>query len=140
MGSKWNKEHREQKLAYDRQFTKQYNQEHQEQRAAYQATYHKQWYQENAAKAKARARKREQEIREFIRQQKAGLSCSRCGIADIRVLDFHHTNKDEKEISLARVSYQGWSKERILQEKAKCGVLCANCHRILHWEDKTLGK
>jgi len=77
-----------------------------------------------------------QELREFLQQQKIGLACKRCGNSDFRVLDFHHLDKDGKEGSLGKAVSENWSKKRILQEIAKCEVLCANCHRILHWEER----
>ena len=101
--------------------------------------YFKQYYRDNPAYFKERARRREQEIQEFIQQQRVGLSCIRCGNTDIRVLDFHHVDKNSKEISIARIVYRGWSNERILQEIAKCEALCANCHRILHCEERQRG-
>jgi hypothetical protein len=99
------------------------------------AAYNKQYYRENAAYFKDNARRRAHEIRDFIRQQKEGLSCKRCGNTDIRVLDFHHLDKDGKDGGLSYAKSKGWSKERILREIAKCEVLCANCHRIVHWEE-----
>ena len=98
--------------------------------------YFKQYYRDNPTYFKERARRREQEIQEFIQQQKVNLSCKHCGNTDIRVLDFHHVDKSSKEITIAKITYRGWSNERILQEIAKCDVLCANCHRILHWEER----
>jgi hypothetical protein len=97
--------------------------------------YFRQYYQDNSNYFKEHTRRREQEIKEFIRQQKAGLSCKHCGNTDIRVLDFHHLDKHTKEVGLSGIARKGWSNERILREIAKCEVLCANCHRILHWEE-----
>ncbi len=101
--------------------------------------YMKQYYQNNSAHIKDYIRRREQEIQEFILQQKVGLFCKQCGNDDIRVLDFHHLNKSGKEVSIGRAAKLGWNKERILQEISKCEVLCSNCHRILHWEERQSG-
>jgi hypothetical protein len=102
--------------------------------------YYKYYYQNNPDYFKERARRREQEIKEFVQQQKVGLSCKQCGNEDIRVLDFHHRDNETKEVSISLIARKGWRNERILQEIAKCDVLCANCHRILHWEDGTIGR
>src|SRR6266704_92645 len=102
--------------------------------------YYKQYYLNNPAYFREHGRKQQQEIKKYIQQQKVGLSCKRCGNDVIRVLDFHHTDKSSKEASIASMAKRGWSQERILQEIVKCEVLCANCHRILHWEDGSLGR
>ncbi len=60
--------------------------------------------------------------------------CRRCGNADRRVLDFHHLRDKVKEVSV--LAHTGCSKKRLLEEIEKCEVLCANCHRILHWEEE----
>jgi len=54
---------------------------------------------------------------------------------DYRVIDFHH-NDEDKEIAIADTMKRGWSKDRIAKEIKKCDPVCANCHRIIHWEIK----
>jgi hypothetical protein len=100
------------------------------------AVYNRQYYQDNSMSMIENARKRQGQTRDFVEQLKVGLSCKRCGTNDWRVLDFHHRDKLTKEFSIAKATRSGYSRERILQEIAKCDVLCANCHRILHWEEK----
>lgn len=53
----------------------------------------------------------------------------KCGVYDVRVLQFHHLNGKE-----FNVSSELWnaSTERIKREIAKCDVVCANCHRKEH--------
>lgn len=67
---------------------------------------------------------------------KRGLRCAHCGNNDHRVLQFHHRNPDEKESSLADRVSTNKSKARILSEVAKCDCLCANCHLIVHYEER----
>jgi hypothetical protein len=74
--------------------------------------------------------------REFFKQLKMGKSCSRCGYSDWRCLDFHHKDGTEKDDNIAKMILRNLGKERILKEIEKCEVLCANCHRILHWEER----
>ena len=60
----------------------------------------------------------------------AGKSCEQCGIDDIRVLDFDHTDPADKKFSIARAINDCYAWEEILQEIKKCRILCSNCHRI----------
>ena len=57
--------------------------------------------------------------------------CVKCGIKDHRVLEFHH--KSDKKFSIAYARYNHFGIERVRNEIKKCVVICANCHRILHY-------
>ena len=104
-----------------------------------QSEYNKQYYRDHAERFQAYVKKRWHERTEIIQQLKTGMSCTRCGNDDIRVLDFHHLDRTTKEASVSDMIRRGWGKDRIIQEIAKCEVLCANCHRILHWEERNEG-
>ena len=93
-------------------------------------------YELNAEYINTRNTERRQRLRELIQQQKIGRVCEGCGISDFRVLDFHHVDKNGKEGSIGKAVSKNWNEERILKEIAKCQVLCSNCHRILHWEER----
>jgi predicted nucleic-acid-binding Zn-ribbon protein len=77
---------------------------------------------------------RRKKIREFITNIKKTKSCVRCGNDDFRVLDFHHIR--EKSIGISEIQRAGWAESKILKEIEKCEVLCSNCHRIHHYENK----
>lgn len=70
--------------------------------------------------------------RERFLELKSTLKCNRCGENDIACLDFHHTDKDDKDFSISAV-VKDYSWDRILEEIEKCEVLCANCHRKEHF-------
>jgi hypothetical protein len=96
-------------------------------------------YDANPAAKAQRAEVRRQLLRAFIRQQKEGKCCLRCGFSDSRALDIHHRDGTTKETTLAQALHRAWSIKRMAREIAKCDLLCANCHRILHaerWEDR----
>lgn len=44
-------------------------------------------------------------------------------------LDFDHLPGSGKAIDLGRISTTGWSDTRVMEEIAKCELVCANCHR-----------
>ena len=67
---------------------------------------------------------------EAIKQTK---KCLVCGNDDVRVLDFHHRD-DNKTANVSYLACNGFRRETILVEMEKCDVLCANCHRIHHYE------
>ena len=54
--------------------------------------------------------------------------CVDCGEADPTVLEFDHRNPSDKSYGIAnRLGRSPW--ETLLEEIAKCDVVCANCHR-----------
>lgn len=65
-----------------------------------------------------------------------GGCCSKCGYKKcVAALEFHHIDGNNKDFSL---SNKGWfsSFQRLLEESKKCILVCANCHREIHWEAK----
>ena len=74
----------------------------------------------------------------FIDAIKSQLKCSVCGEDCPAALDFHHANSN-KDRSVAAL--KGFSKQRIVDEMAKCTCVCATCHRKIHGgylDDKSL--
>jgi hypothetical protein len=64
----------------------------------------------------------QQKLMEYLREH----PCVDCGEPDVRVLEFDHLRDKVGDIS---VLVRNWVWERVLEEIAKCDVLCANCHR-----------
>ena len=61
-------------------------------------------------------------------------SCTRCGDKRHYVLDFHHLR--DKLFSIAQGVALGLSIKKLQLEIDKCELLCANCHRELHYFNK----
>ena len=72
----------------------------------------------------------------WLNEYKRKQGCSRCGITDPRVLDFHHKMGEDKLFTISSVRRDVGS-YRLKKEIEKCAVVCANCHRILHDEIRT---
>jgi hypothetical protein len=63
-----------------------------------------------------------------------GGSCESCGYSKcIASFDFHHRDSSKKEFSVSR--RRGFSDE-VKAELDKCDLLCANCHREIHFNLK----
>lgn len=98
--------------------------------------YHRQYYETNRDHIRANTDKNRRDRLEWLRQLKSTLSCSRCGEKHLACLDFHHRDPSQKEGLIGQMANRGLSEKRILAEIAKCDVLCCNCHRKQHWEEK----
>jgi len=77
---------------------------------------------------------RKNRIRSWLESYKRSHHCERCGASDYRVLEFHHRDSAEKDANVSDMLRQGLSIASIQKEIEKCRVLCANCHRIEHYE------
>lgn len=56
--------------------------------------------------------------------------CVDCGQSDVRVLEFDHRDRSQKENTVSQLMSRGIPFAKIVKEIAKCDVRCANCHRI----------
>jgi hypothetical protein len=64
-----------------------------------------------------------------------GGKCERCGYNKcIAAMDFHHINPDEKAYTIKNLMVRKW--ELIQTEIDKCILLCSNCHREQHWNER----
>jgi hypothetical protein len=65
-----------------------------------------------------------------------GGSCSRCNYSKcIEALEFHHTDPSQKDFSISHDGHtRSWDK--IKYELDKCILVCANCHREVHFEER----
>lgn len=98
--------------------------------------YRRKWYSLNAGHAKDKTRSRVKALKTWLTEKKSALKCARCPESHPATLDFHHLDPAQKDRSVAKAVIQGWSIERLEREIAKCLVLCANCHRKLHYEER----
>lgn len=73
-------------------------------------------------------------IRDYIQDVKKHSKCAICGESRWYVLDFHHIK--DKKFTIAQKIPEGCSLDTIKEEISKCIVLCANCHRALHYEER----
>ena len=80
-------------------------------------------------------RKRLARYRKWLQSIKVASGCKFCGEKHPSCLDFHHKDPKEKSNRLSQlVGITG--KEGMMIEIKKCDVVCTNCHRKLHWNEK----
>lgn len=100
-----------------------------------QKEYRKEHYEKNKQKYVQKANLYSQNFKEWFTEIKKNLSCKKCGESRHWVLDFHHTNPAEKDTDISTLLKYN-NKQRVLDEIDKCDVLCANCHRDLHYHQR----
>lgn len=87
---------------------------------------------------KAHYTQRRRELFRRVCVAEMGDKCARCGQSfPDYVYDFHHRDPSEKEGSPGDVISK-WSMRRMAEEVVKCDLLCANCHRITHNDERKL--
>jgi hypothetical protein len=64
-----------------------------------------------------------------------GAKCSRCGFTSecMACFEFHH--KSDKLFTIGGDAMEKRHWHELVAEVKKCIVLCACCHRIVHWKD-----
>lgn len=65
-----------------------------------------------------------------------GGCCQKCGYNKcLNALEFHHLDPSEKDFSVSQFRLKKWD-NRIISELDKCILVCANCHREIHYLDR----
>ena len=106
-----------------------------EKRREYRREYMRKWYEKNKSKHIAYVRNRDKKIKLWLKDYKKTLKCEICEENHPACLDFHHINPAEKKFSIGRM--KDFMSLRLLKEEIdKCRILCANCHRKEHYEQK----
>jgi transcription elongation factor Elf1 len=97
--------------------------------------YSKKYYEANKEAHGKRVSARKKELRVLWSEFKATLSCQHCGETHPATFDFHHIKKDPTNRKVHKLlQSQNYNSAR--EEIKKCMVLCANCHRKHHYEER----
>ena len=99
--------------------------------------YSRKHYEANKGAVIEKTKKRKQTVRKQWIELKESAKCISCGFAHPAAIDFHHVNpssSDRKIFELLRCNnFNG-----ALEEIKKCVPLCANCHRVHHYDERVI--
>ena len=102
----------------------------------------RQYKQEHHQRTKKKKRKQQNQLKDkrqhlvLEEMQRRGGKCAKCGFSDIRALDWHHLDPNDKVNSVSEMIRNRVSMDKLQAEVDKCELICANCHRI---EEQRLG-
>jgi hypothetical protein len=92
-------------------------------------------YLKNRAKIIAQTKARKVTQRAKWDAFKSTLKCAQCDENHPAVLDFHHIDPSQKDKEVSEfISCSQYG--RAMEEVKKCIVLCANHHRLLHFNER----
>lgn len=77
---------------------------------------------------------------DFVNKLKEERECSKKGCNESRpeALCFHHKNPDNKIECVSRMAMEGqYTLDDVKEEVKKCSIICVNCHKIEHSNNKT---
>ena len=103
-----------------------------------QREYAAKYYINNREKVMAAVRLVNNRQKEKWAKFKASLSCAECGFTHSAALDFHHIDPATK-IAGVQSLVQNRRYSAAYREVGKCTVLCANCHRLHHHNERVKG-
>ena len=64
-----------------------------------------------------------------------GGECWSCkGEFPVSVFDFHHLDPAQKDVEVSKLTFKPW--DEVVAELDKCALLCSNCHRQAHIQER----
>lgn len=101
-----------------------------------QREYSRRWYLSNKPKVMAAVARRKRQEKARWDTYRAKHACAHCGFSHPAVIDFHHVIRQNKQSVNDLAVRRGNVSAAIREAEEKCIPLCANCHRILHWQER----
>ena len=98
--------------------------------------YSKKHYEANKDKCIARIAQNKKASRQQFLEFKSRLSCVHCGENHPATLDFHHVIRHPSNRKIYELTRNGAYDAAIKEIMEKCIVLCSNCHRKHHDEER----
>lgn len=105
-----------------------------EERKRRQRGYSAKFYSNNKALSQQRTKDSSRVRKRKWDAFKASLSCTACGVKHPAVIDFHHVDPSTKTAAVHTFIQDGRF-AAAYEEVKKCVALCANCHRIHHYNE-----
>lgn len=96
-------------------------------------TVDQRWHYRNVEWNKKRTLRRRANLRRWVNDEKRDRRCKQCGSDSPGCLDFHHQKESEKKMDVGTMITYGYGRDSLRTEIEKCVVLCANCHRKMHY-------
>lgn len=104
-----------------------------------QKEYHRNRYKNNKTLYQTRANESRIKRVKWLNDYKEKKGCSLCEEKHVACLDFHHTNEDQKNGNVTDFARKKVSMKRLVEEINKCQILCSNCHRKHHYNERING-
>lgn len=83
--------------------------------------------------ARLRQKRHRLQTRKWVRELKVSRGCADCGERHPACLQFHHIDPLTKVASIRALVATKAPTPQLLEEIAKCVVLCRNCHEKRHY-------
>jgi len=74
-------------------------------------------------------------LRQWYRELKENAECTECGFKHPAAIEFHHKDPMDKKFAISTMVQNGMDISLIKEELKKCIPLCANHHRIIHYDE-----
>ena len=98
--------------------------------------YGRAYYQKNKARRIEANRINQERYKQEWHDYKTSLACAHCGASHPAIFDFHHINPDDPDKKhVNRLIKDRCYAQAYKEIEEKCIVLCANCHRIHHYNE-----
>lgn len=105
-----------------------------------QKIYSKRSYEKNKKDVIQKVSAKKKAHRTWFVNYKKQLMCVTCGFDHPAALDFHHVEQKKSNRKVNELVGDGHTKKQILEEISRCIVLCSNCHRVHHHDERVIKK